>query len=245
MTLAVIGGSGLASFAEDVPAPDTAFGQASAEPAARRFGDLDALVLARHGAHHRLPPHRVNYRANIELLRSRGVTAIVATFAVGAIRTDLRVGDLVIPDQIIDYTSGRDGTFYDAFEPETGPVHIDFTSPFDSTLRTRLLSATREVSDRVFDGGVYACTNGPRLETAAEVERLGRDGCTLVGMTAMPEAALAREAGIAYAGIALVVNPAAGSDGGDSVDESALWEALGGASERYAEVVARLDLAGF
>lgn len=240
MTLAVIGGSGLASFADDVAPPETAFGIASAEPVARQFGKNEALVLARHGAHHRIPPHRVNYRANIELLRSRGVTSIIATFAVGAIQTDLQVGDLVLPDQIIDYTTGRESTFYDAFDPDVGPVHIDFTSPFDPELRGRLLAATRSVSDRVFDGGVYACTNGPRLETAAEVKRQEHDGCTLVGMTAMPEAALAREAGIAYAGIALVVNPAAGSDGGDSVDESALWAALGGASERYANVVGAL-----
>lgn len=218
---------------------DTPYGRASCALGEARFGSNTALVLARHGLQHEFPPHRVNYRANIAALKSAGVSRIIATYAVGGVTPDLGVADLVIPDQIIDYTHGREHTFFDEFADE--PVHIDFTQPFDAKLRQSLLEAAQRAGQSTTDHGVYACTQGPRLESAAEVVRLARDGATIVGMTAMPEAALAREAGIAYAGIAVVVNPAAGADGGDHIDESALWQSIADASRRFSEVLSCLD----
>lgn len=240
MRLAVIGGSGLAVDAPTDPAPETPWGAASSALGRTQFGNTPALVLARHGMRHQFPPHNVNYRANVDALKRAGVTHIVATYAVGGITTDLAVADLVIPDQIIDYTHSRAHTFFDEFADE--PVHIDFTQPFDPGLRRSLIDASKRAGQEAVTHGVYACTQGPRLESAAEVKRLERDGATIVGMTAMPEAALAREAGIAYAGIAVVVNPAAGADGGDHIDESALWESIADASRRFAHVLSHLSL---
>ncbi len=239
MTLAVIGGSGLAVRAPEGEPPETPYGLASSALGHAQFGATPALVLARHGMQHQFPPHRVNYRANIAALKNAGVTRIVATYAVGGITTDLAVADLVVPDQIIDYTHSRAHTFFDEFTGE--PVHVDFTQPFDEPLRQSLLKAAERAGQATIARGVYACTQGPRLESAAEVKRLERDGATIVGMTAMPEAALAREAGIAYAGIAVVVNPAAGADGGDHIDESALWQSIADASRRFSEVLSCLD----
>lgn len=167
--------------------------------------------LPRHGAQHDIPPHKVNYRANIWALHQLSVTKIVAVNAVGGIHPELAPGNFAVPDQIIDYTSGREATFHD--EGVDGVRHVDFTTPYDSQLRQALLRACRSPESpgiKVMDGGVYGCTNGPRLETAAEVAKLQRDGCDMVGMTGMPEAALAREAGVAYASLALSVNWAAG-----------------------------------
>lgn len=167
--------------------------------------------LPRHGVQHDIPPHKVNYRANIWALHQLSVTKIVAVNAVGGIHPELAPGGFAVPDQIIDYTSNREATFHNA--DVDGVRHVDFTNPYDESLRQALLRACRSQESpgiTVMDGGVYACTNGPRLETAAEVTRLRRDGCDMVGMTGMPEAALAREAGIDYVSLALSVNWAAG-----------------------------------
>lgn len=210
--LAIIGGSGLTRLPEFQISHrkhfDTPFGAPSTD---LTFGTLfgqELVFLARHGDAHTLPPHRINYRANLWALRQAGVSSIVAVAAVGGIRADMYPGRLAVPDQIIDYSYGRGHTF---FEDDLQHVtHIDFTRPYDSDLRERLRAAGHIAGLRVVDGGVYGCTQGPRLESAAEIVRLERDGCDLVGMTGMPEAALARELEIPYACLAVVANWAAG-----------------------------------
>jgi 5'-methylthioadenosine phosphorylase len=172
------------------------------------------VFLARHGYGHTIAPHEINYRANIWALQALKVTGVIAVATVGGIRAEYGPGSLVVPDQIIDYTYSRKSTF---FEGSDLPVtHIDFTQPYAAAMRRRLLRGAAACGETTFDGGVYACTQGPRLETAAEIERLARDGADLVGMTGMPEAALAREAELDYAALAVVVNHAAGR--GDSQD---------------------------
>jgi 5'-methylthioadenosine phosphorylase len=210
--LAIIGGSGLTQLASlEVTfrkAARTPYGEPSG---ALTFGKLrgrDVAFLARHGYGHTIPPHEVNYRANIWALREEGAAEIVSVASVGGIRADLGPGTLVIPHQIIDYTWGRRSTF---FEGGDVPVsHVDFTRPYSEPLRQKLLAAARASGEPLLDGAVYAATQGPRLETAAEIDRLERDGADVVGMTGMPEAALARELDLPYATIAVVVNHAAG-----------------------------------
>ena len=170
--------------------------------------------LPRHGRKHHLAPHRINYRANLWALKDRGATAVVAVASVGAI-CRCAPGDLVVPHQLIDYTSGREHTFFDGGDQQV--VHVDFTQPYSTEFRARLLAAAKEANLAVVDGGVYGAVCGPRLETAAEIDRMERDGATLVGMTGMPEATLARELGLPYAAICVVVNHAAGR--GDSAEE--------------------------
>lgn len=166
------------------------------------------LFLSRHGHPHALPPHKVNYRANLLALQQLGATRIIAVNAVGGIRDDMVSGRIAVPDQIIDYTWGRESTFFDGdFLPLE---YIDLTHPYDETLRQTILQAARTAGIELSVDGVYGATQGPRLETIAEITRMERDGCDLVGMTGMPEAALARELNIPYASICLVVNPAAG-----------------------------------
>ena len=160
----------------------------------------ELLFLHRHGAQHEFAPHQINYRANVWLMHSLGVDGVVATYTVGGVDPALAVGDLVVPDQIIDYTWGRAHTFDDQLR------HIDFSEPFDADLRRRLLA----LDETLVDGGVYGATQGPRLETAAEVARMGRDGCAVVGMTGMPEVSLCAELQMPVVALALVVNPAAG-----------------------------------
>ena len=187
---------------------ETAFGMPSAPLHRLQLGEQRVLSLARHGEGHTIPPHRINYRANILALKKLGVGAIIALNTVGVVSPVRQSGELAVPDQLLDYTWGREHTIYDGRRGDVG--HIDFTEPFSSDLRAGLLAAARRAGVDCYDGGVYATTQGPRLETAAEVDRLERDGADYVGMTAMPEAAIAREVGIAYACIAMVVNRAAG-----------------------------------
>ncbi|MBI1943462.1 MAG: S-methyl-5'-thioinosine phosphorylase [Betaproteobacteria bacterium] len=214
--LGVIGGSGLAQF-EGLAhlrrkAVRTPYGETSAALSFGRIGSQEIVFLARHGDGHSIAPHQVNYRANVWALKEEGVREIVAVATVGGIRKEFGPGVLVVPDQIIDYTWGRPSTF---FEGAGAPVtHIDFTEPYSSVLRARILDAARNCGEAIAARGVYAATQGPRLESAAEIDRLERDGADLVGMTGMPETALAREAGLQYAAIAVVVNHAAGR--GDS-----------------------------
>ncbi len=211
--LAIIGGSGFYTPGEDFELEDefageTAYGDTSADILCGRWRGTRILFLPRHGPGHRIPPHRVNYRANLRALADRGATAIVAVNAVGGIGDDLSPQTLATPDQIIDYSSGREHSFGDGSGESV--LHVDFTRPYSDALRARIATAAQHVGQPLVTHGVYACTNGPRLETAAEVRRLARDGCSMVGMTGMPEAALARELGIDYASLALVVNWAAG-----------------------------------
>lgn len=210
--LAIIGGTGLTrlpAFSElRREAVETVWGRASSDLIYGCLYGADIVFLARHGEQHTIPPHRINYRANIQALKDAGVSAIIAAAAVGGIRADLGPGKLCVPHQLIDYSHGRPGTF---FEDDLAHVtHIDFSQPYTHALRERLLDAGVRVGLRVVDGGVYGCTQGPRLETPAEITRMERDGCDVVGMTGMPEAALAREADLDYACCAVVANWAAG-----------------------------------
>jgi len=206
---AIIAGSGFASFGGDAAgsAVETEFGQPSAPLRELDYGDHTVYYLARHGDDLRIPPHAINYRANLAALRQAGVDAVVALNTVGAIRSGIHPGHVVVPDQLIDYTWGRASSIYDGLRPLD---HVDFTDPFSASLRSELLAAAGRAGVDVCDGGVYAVTQGPRLETAAEVDRLERDGADYVGMTAMPEAGLARELHMDYACLSLVVNYAAG-----------------------------------
>ena len=214
--LAIIGGSGLTQLANlEVgrrKLARTPYGDPSGALTFGRIGSQEVLFLARHGYGHTIAPHEVNYRANLWALKQAGADSVVSVASVGGIRNDIWPGTLVLPHQVIDYTWGRTSTF---FEGPGAPVnHIDFTEPYTPALRKRILAAAAAVGERITDGGVYAATQGPRLESAAEVNRLERDGADIVGMTGMPEASLAREIDLEYAAIAVVANYAAGR--GDS-----------------------------
>lgn len=213
-TLAIIGGTGVTRLPnltvtrrEMVKTP---FGAPSCPLIFGELGGEAVAFLARHGSSHRIQPHRINYRANLWALQSVGIERVIATGAVGGIDPQCPIGAIVIPDQIIDYTHGRDRTFFDGGDD---PVrHIDFTVPYDEALRRALIDAAGKVDGLVVvPEGCYGATDGPRLETAAEVRRLAQDGCSVVGMTGMPEAVLARELGLAYGALAVVVNAAAGT----------------------------------
>ncbi|HKI63345.1 MAG TPA: S-methyl-5'-thioinosine phosphorylase [Burkholderiales bacterium] len=214
--LAIIGGSGLSQLGNlEIKlrkVARTPYGEPSGPLTFGRVGGCEVVFLARHGYGHTVAPHEVNYRANLWALKEEGVTGVVSVASVGGIRKDLEPGTLLLPDQIIDYTWGRGSTF---FEGADAPVtHIDFTEPYSPALRHRIREAARLCGERLGEGGVYAATQGPRLETAAEINRMERDGADMVGMTGMPEAVLARELGLEYAAIAVVANYAAGR--GDS-----------------------------
>jgi len=211
--LALIGGTGAGLYpqgqaAELVELPAGSWGAPSAVPRAWQVGAHELLFLPRHGVDGRIPPHRVNYRANIDLLATWSPDAVVAMNAVGAIEAQYDFGGLVVPEQLIDYTYGRAHTYFDDRRSET--EYIDFTNPYDDKIRLSLIKAAAAGEIPLSGEGTCGITQGPRLETAAEIDRLERDGCTLVGMTGMPEAALARERGLPYASLCLVVNAAAG-----------------------------------
>lgn len=217
--LAIIGGSGLTQLSNlDVSHQKvvrTPYGDPSGALTFGRIGPQEIVFLARHGFGHTIPPHQVNYRANIwALSEAANASRIVSVASVGGIRADLAPGSLVVPNQLIDYTSGRVSSFYDGQDAPV--VHTDFTQPYDQGVRRLLLDAAQRAGIRVGDGAVYAVSQGPRLETAAEINRFERDGADVVGMTGMPEAVLAREAGVPYAAISVVANWAAGR--GDSAN---------------------------
>jgi len=210
--IGIIGGTGLGKLPglalDDEASPETPWGSPSAPVRLGRYGERPVAFLARHGSPHRIPPHQVNYRANLQALDQLGVRTVIAVNAVGGIHPDMGPARLVIPDQLIDYTWGRGHTFFEGQLEAT--THIDFTQPYDPELR-RLASETASGNGiDVVGFGTYGATQGPRLETAAEIRRLERDGADLVGMTGMPEAALAAELGMRYLCLALVVNWAAG-----------------------------------
>jgi len=213
--LAVIGGTGLYELAGlenlDKCEIDTPFGAPSSPIVTGTLDGHTLAFLARHGENHTIAPHRVNYRANLWALNSFGATRIIGVNAVGGIRHDMGPRKIVIPDQVIDYTYGRFTSFCDT-EEATTVNHIDFSEPYSSTLRQLLIEAAKEANIDAIGEGVYGATQGPRLETRAEIARMRRDGCDLVGMTGMPEAALARELDVDYACVALVANWAAGCD---------------------------------
>jgi 5'-deoxy-5'-methylthioadenosine phosphorylase len=212
MTLAIIGGTGLTQIngltITGQQCVETPFGAPSAEFV---FGELNGkqlIFLARHGNPHRIPPHKINYRANIWGLKHLGVTDVIAVAAVGGIGPEMAPAKIAVPKQIIDYTYGREHTFFaDDLEHVT---HIDFTEPYTPDLRKRIIKAAENAGIDITANGTYGCTQGPRLETVAEIKRMAQDGCDLVGMTGMPEAALARELEMAYANISVVANWGAG-----------------------------------
>jgi len=210
--LAIIGGSGLTRLTNlEVTGRRvvrTPYGDPSGSLLIGRIANREVVFLARHGYGHTIPPHQVNYRANIWALRELRASQVVSVASVGGIRADLGPGTLAVPHQLIDYTWGRMSTFHDTIDVPV--VHIDFTEPYDPLLRAAILAAAAQAGEPIVDGAVYAATQGPRLETAAEIDRLERDGADVVGMTGMPEAALARELGMPYAAIAVVANAAAG-----------------------------------
>jgi 5'-deoxy-5'-methylthioadenosine phosphorylase len=209
--LAIIGGSGLNQLGMAITerkAARTPYGEPSGPLVFGRIAKRDVVFLARHGEGHRFAPHEVNYRANLRALKDAGALEVLSVATVGGIRAALVPGTLVLPDQIIDYTWGRQATYHEG--PGAEVSHIDFTEPYSQGLRYRIREAARACGEKLVESGVYAATQGPRLETAAEINRLERDGADIVGMTAMPEAALAREIGLEYAAIAVVANYAAG-----------------------------------
>lgn len=186
----------------------TPYGEPSSALTYGEVNGTEVVFLNRHGAAHNIPPHLVNYRANIWVLKEAGVSSIIALASVGGITAMMSPGALVIPDQLIDYTYGRCQTFFE--EDFRVDRHIDFTRPYGESSRQWLIQAAKLANEEIIDGGTYGCTQGPRLETAAEIKRMANDGCDIVGMTGMPEAALACELGISYACCAMVVNLAAG-----------------------------------
>ncbi len=206
---AIIAGSGFHSFGSDSDGKliKTPFGEPSGPVRDLQYDDHTVYLLPRHGDDINIPPHAINYRANIKALNQLGVDCIIAMNTVGVISSRIHPGEIAVPHQLIDYTSGREHSIYDGGDTLD---HIDFTAPFTEQLRQGLLVAALKADVSVHDGGVYGVTQGPRLETAAEVDRFERDGAELLGMTAMPEAALARELGMDYACLSLVVNYAAG-----------------------------------
>ena len=221
--LAIIGGTGLTAL-EGLEiireeAAETPFGAPSCPLVHGLLHEREIVFLARHGRSHTIPPHRINYRANIWALKASAAPRVVAIAAVGGITHEAMPGRLVIPDQIIDYTWGRPHTFFE--DSPTVVTHIDFTWPYDQTLRRQLNDAATAAGLDICRHGTYGATQGPRLESAAEIDRMARDGCTIVGMTGMPEAALARELGLAYACCAVVANWAAGRSATDEVIEMA------------------------
>ncbi len=214
-TLAIIGGTGLTQLSELTIIKreqlSTPYGSPSAEFVTGELNNTQVIFLARHGNPHSIAPHNINYRANIWGLKQLGVEQIIAVAAVGGITGDMAPAHIAIPDQIIDYSYGRKHTFFD----EDELTHIDFTYPYSQKLRSRLISAAADANIKISPLGTYGCTQGPRLETAAEIRRMEQDGCDLVGMTGMPEAALAKELAIDYAAINVIANWAAGKSEGE------------------------------
>lgn len=245
--VAIIGGTGLTRLdtltITHQEAGSTPYGEPSSPLI---YGELNGRVvvfLARHGLDHTLPPHKINYRANLWALHRLGVKQVIAVAAVGGIRDDMEPGVLAFPDQIIDYTWGRHGTFFE--DNLTQVTHIDFTEPYCGLLRERLIQAARALNFDARESCTYAAAQGPRLETAAEIRRMERDGCDIVGMTGMPEAALARELGLRYATCAVVANRAAGKIPGVTITmaeiERNLLEGMGRVKTLLARVITLLD----
>jgi len=214
--VAIIGGSGLTNLKNlEITRREvlrTPFGEPSAPLVFGHLGGQNAVFLARHGHGHTIPPHDVNYRANIWALKEVGASHVIAVNAVGGITPTMTAGSLVFPDQIIDYTYGRVHTYFGIEQKSV--THIDFTFPYCEELRTVLVAAAQRARLAAMEQGTYAATQGPRFETVAEIRRLERDGGDIVGMTGMPETSLARELGLCYACIAVVANPAAGKAAG-------------------------------
>lgn len=243
IALGIIGGTGIYRLAQlDDPAAlelDTRFGKPSGPLRIGRLGGVRVAFLARHGEGHSVPPHKVNYRANLAALQQAGVSRVLALNTVGGITARFGPRVLACPDQIIDYTWGRISTVCE--EEGSEVLHVDFGEPYTPALRQRILQAAHALGVDVVDGGCYGATQGPRLETRAEIARLRRDGCDLVGMTGMPEAGLARELGLDYASLAIVANWAAGCGDGKDITMAEVLDNVEQASSRIAELIAEIS----
>ena len=242
IALAVIGGTGVYRLADlqdvDTREVDTRFGKPSGPI---RIGTLlgqRVAFLARHGEGHSVPPHLINYRANLAALQDIGATRVLALNTVGGIGDDFGPRVLACPDQLIDYTWGRVSTICE--EPGSEVVHVDFGDPYTTMLRHKIIAAARVTGVSLMSRGCYGATQGPRLETKAEIARMRRDGCDLVGMTGMPEAGLARELGLDYACLAIVANWAAGCGTGEEITMTEVLSNVDAASNGLRELVAEL-----
>ena len=216
--IGVFGGSGFYSFLDDVEEHrvSTAFGAPSAPITVGTLGELRVAFIPRHGRAHELPPHRVNYRANIAAMREVGVRVVLAPFAAGSLQPTIHPGDFVVVDQFVDRTSGRADTFYDSFDD--GPTHVSLADPYDADLRRALVSAARELDITVRDGGTVVVVQGPRFSTRAESAWYRSQGWDVINMTQYPEAALAREADLRYGAVALVTDYDTGLEGMPGVE---------------------------
>ncbi|MBW8825919.1 MAG: S-methyl-5'-thioadenosine phosphorylase [Acidobacteria bacterium] len=221
--IGVFGGSGFYGFLDDVELVevDTPFGPPAAPVAIGSIGETKVAFLPRHGARHRFPPHTVPYRANVWALRTVGCRAVIGPFAAGSLRADIAPGELVVVDQLVDRTWGRPDTFHDEFEH--GPVHIEMGEPYDSDLRAALVAGARSLDFPVHDGGTVVVVQGPRFSTRAESRWFASNGWDVVNMTQHPEAALAMEAGLPFAGVALVTDYDSGVDGVPHVTQDAVF----------------------
>lgn len=215
--LAIIGGTGLTQLPsleiENREIVHTPFGEPSGPLTRGKLAGKEVMFLPRHGYGHTIPPHKINYRANLWALKEAGAKNILAVAAVGGIRGDMLPSQLVVPDQIIDYTYSRVSSYFE--EGLQHVTHIDFTFPYSETLRAKIIASAKAAKVKIIDGACYGATQGPRLETAAEINRMENDGCDIVGMTGMPESSLARELEIEYATCAVVANRAAGRGEGE------------------------------
>lgn len=242
IALAVIGGTGVYKLAalDDVQTHnvETRYGTPSGPVRVGRLLGQKVAFLARHGEGHSLPPHRINYRANLAALQQIGATRVLALNTVGGITDDFGPRVLACPDQLIDYTWGRISTLCE--EPGSEVLHVDFGHPYSPAFRRKVLAAAKVTGVRMVDGGCYGATQGPRLETIAEIRRMRRDGCDLVGMTGMPEAALARELGLEYACLAIVANWAAGCGNAEEITMAEVLANVEAASAGLPELVGEL-----
>ena len=216
--IGVFGGSGFYTFLDDVEehAVTTSYGDPSAHITIGTLGDARVAFIPRHGQHHELPPHRVNYRANVAAMRELGVRALLAPFAAGSLQPTIHPGDFVVVDQFVDRTSGRADTFYDTFDD--GPTHVSLADPYDERLRDELARAAVELGITVHDHGTVVVVQGPRFSTRAESAWYRGQGWDVINMTQYPEAALAREAGIPYAAVALITDYDTGLEGEPGVE---------------------------
>lgn len=245
-SLAIIGGTGLTELPGlticNLHETETPFGKTSAPVVEGLLQGVRLFFLARHGHPHKVPPHLINYRANIWALKNSGVTDVVAINAVGGITQAMTPGALVLPAQLIDYTYGREHTFFDG--NFAALHHIDFSQPYSAALADQIAGSASAIQEKVVSGGVYGATQGPRLETAAEIQRMERDGCDIVGMTGMPEAALASEMDLKYVSLSLVVNWAAGKTD-EELSLEMMQAQLTDGMERIKQIVARLAVDNF
>ncbi|RXR00944.1 S-methyl-5'-thioinosine phosphorylase [Pseudoxanthomonas composti] len=242
ISLAVIGGTGVYGLATldevETRAVTTPYGDPSGPVRVGTLLGHRVAFLARHGEGHSLPPHKINYRANLAALKQIGATRVLALNTVGGITEDFGPRVLACPDQLIDYTWGRISTLSE--EPGSEVLHVDFGDPYTPMLRHKLLAAAKVTGTRVVDGGCYGATQGPRLETKAEIARMRRDGCDLVGMTGMPEAGLARELGLDYVCLGIVANWAAGCGTGEEITMAEVLANVKAASAGLPELIGEL-----